>query len=160
MADSKIIAVLAVVLIAAAASVYFMFFSASSSADSYRPTLSEGDTVSDAHIDWLAKSVGASNLQLISGGTSEIEVVVKDENRFFTVTLDGGSVSTRGGKASDPDLRLNGDRAVVQRLLGAEDFFSEVRSLIAEDSVTVDVLISEDELDSSGYRNLYSRLSG
>jgi len=126
-----------------------------------RPTLAEGMPVEARHIDYLVKRLGAGRLLPVpgSGRFPVMEVLVIPANSYFTVTVQNGVATAKAGRASDPDIRLTGDREVVARLLSADDILAEVKRLNEEGKVTLEMLRDREELIMIGYESLYNELT-
>jgi len=161
MHDEKI-AVLSIVVVVLIASVYLVFFVLSPSffsASGPKPSLGEGELVEPVHIKWLVTELGAGKLQPLSGRSPQVEFVVKPNNNYFTMTIEGGVPRVVAGRADDPDIRLTGNRDVVARMLAADDLFAEIRKLDSEGKVTLEMLRERNDLVSFGYESLYNQLT-
>jgi hypothetical protein len=125
-----------------------------------KPSLSEGEPVTVEHMDRIIQELATSDIRAnhMTSQRLEIEVLVTPDNSYFTVVVDVRTPTTRQGRAGDPDLRLTVGRDVVKRLLDAGDFFSEVKKLNEEGSISMEMLKPYDELARKGYTDIYDQI--
>jgi hypothetical protein len=123
-------------------------------------SLSEGEPVSTEHVDWIVQELATSDIRAnhMTSQRLEMEVLVTPDDTYFTVVVDVRTPTTKQGRANDPDVRLTVGRDVVMRLLDATDFFSEVKKLRDEGSISVEMLKPYDELVRKGYTDIYDQI--
>jgi hypothetical protein len=142
------------IIIASAFPIFMILTTAS------RPTLSEGEPVGVEHVDWIVQELATSDIRAnhLTNQRLEVELLVTPDNSYFTVAVDVRIPTTRQGRAGSPDVRLTVGRDVVQRLLSAGDFFSEVKRLNDEGKIVMEMLKPSEELVRKGYVDIYDQI--
>ena len=125
-----------------------------------KQTLSEGEPVKVEHVDWIVQELVTNDIRANYLDTErlEMEFFVTPDDTYFTVTVELRTPVTKQGRASNPDVRFTVSRDVVQRLISAGDFFSEVKKLSSEGKIQMEMLKPYDELITKGYKEIYDQI--
>jgi hypothetical protein len=152
-----------VIIVVIAAVVYSALFilPAIMSGRSERPVLEEGEAVKSEHIQWVVDELisGEIKTSYLTGSSLEAELFVEQDDLYFTVNIDAYVASVRRGRGVDPDIRLTGSREVIARLLAADSIFAELKELLDEGKIKLEMLKPEEEVDKKGYNKLYEGIT-
>lgn len=114
----------------------------------------------EGHVNWLVNELGSYKLHPdpLSGEPAVMEIVVTDLGRTFTSTTENNMPSTTEGAATSPDIRISITSEYFARLYQAEDASAEAVALFNEGNAEIELLKSETELATKGYKGIYDEL--
>lgn len=125
-----------------------------------KPVLSEVPEVES--VNWLVNELEVYKLHSdpLSGEKAEMEIVIMDLNKVYTVVVEDNVPTTHEGPAANPDIRIKLDSVNFAKLYNAQNILDEAVKLYEQGKVEIELLKDETTLVAKGYKVIYDALKG
>ena len=116
--------------------------------------------LNSSHFSYLANEIGAYKLKggLVNKETPEIEFVLTDVGKSFSVFVEGHAPAGKPGKSINPDIRIKGRQLVALEVLESQDILKAVRAQLDKNALEVELLKDMKFLADKGYLALWDTI--